>query len=108
MKIQNKKINEDDFLRQRKKVLAMWPTGRDVDLDEAIASFLVEESDLACEHTEYTFTEVGLDRPGGTMRGLRGSALKLTIKGLRGRSRAGRIGAWPDRNASSMKGPCTT
>ena len=36
MKIQNKKINEDDFLRQRKKVLAMWPTGRDVDLDEAI------------------------------------------------------------------------
>ena len=37
MKIQNKKIDEDDFLKQRKEVLAMWPTGKDVDLDEAIS-----------------------------------------------------------------------
>ena len=37
MKIQNKKIDEDDFLKQRKQILAMWPTGKDVDLDEAIS-----------------------------------------------------------------------
>ena len=37
MKIQNKKIDEDDFLKQRKEVLAMWPTGKDIDLDEAVS-----------------------------------------------------------------------
>jgi methylaspartate mutase epsilon subunit len=37
MKIQNKKIDEDDFLEQRKQILATWPTGKDVDLDEAIS-----------------------------------------------------------------------
>jgi methylaspartate mutase epsilon subunit len=36
MTIENKKIDEDDFLNQRKAILAMWPTGKDVDLDEAI------------------------------------------------------------------------
>jgi len=37
MKIQNKKIDEDDFLKSRKEVLTMWPTGKDVDLDEAVS-----------------------------------------------------------------------
>jgi methylaspartate mutase epsilon subunit len=37
MKVANKKWDEDIFMRERKKVLAMWPTGKDVDLDEAIA-----------------------------------------------------------------------
>jgi methylaspartate mutase epsilon subunit len=35
-KVVNKRINEEEFLRTREKVLAMWPTGREVDLDEAI------------------------------------------------------------------------
>jgi len=37
MKVANKKLDEDVFLGERKKVLAKWPTGKDVDLDEAIA-----------------------------------------------------------------------
>jgi methylaspartate mutase epsilon subunit len=36
MEIQNKKIDEDDFLKRRTQVLAKWPTGRDVDLKDAI------------------------------------------------------------------------
>jgi methylaspartate mutase epsilon subunit len=37
MTISNRKIDEGDFLEERKAVLAMWPTGKDVDLDEAIS-----------------------------------------------------------------------
>ncbi|HEX2964868.1 MAG TPA: hypothetical protein VHO84_03750 [Syntrophorhabdaceae bacterium] len=37
MKIQNKKIDEDDFLKKRKEVLAAWHTGAEVDLEEAVA-----------------------------------------------------------------------
>ncbi|MBI5445922.1 MAG: hypothetical protein HY900_32500 [Deltaproteobacteria bacterium] len=36
MRIRNRKIDEDLFLTQRKEVLAMWPTGCDVDLEEAV------------------------------------------------------------------------
>jgi len=35
--IVNKRLTDDDFFAQRKEVLAMWPTGKEVDLDEAIA-----------------------------------------------------------------------
>jgi methylaspartate mutase epsilon subunit len=37
MDVLNKKWSEDYFLRERKAVLAMWPTGNDVDLDDAVA-----------------------------------------------------------------------
>ncbi len=37
MKIQNKKIDEDVFLKQRREILSMWHTGKEVDLGEAIA-----------------------------------------------------------------------
>jgi methylaspartate mutase epsilon subunit len=36
-KIRNKRIDEDVFLKLREPVLAQWPTGREVNLDEAIA-----------------------------------------------------------------------
>jgi methylaspartate mutase epsilon subunit len=36
MDIRNKKLTEEEFHRQRKEVLSQWPTGRQVDLDEAI------------------------------------------------------------------------
>jgi len=36
MKIQNKHIDEDEFLSQRPRVLAAWKTGKDVDLAEAL------------------------------------------------------------------------
>ena len=36
IKVQNKKLNEEEFLKERKEVLALWPTGKEVDLDEAI------------------------------------------------------------------------
>lgn len=35
--LSNKKIETDSFLRKRAEVLAGWPTGREVDLDEAVA-----------------------------------------------------------------------
>jgi len=35
-KIRNKRIEEDAFLKMRQPVLAQWPTGTEVDLDEAV------------------------------------------------------------------------
>ncbi len=37
MEIQNKRIPDDEFFRLREEVLAQWPTGKDVDLQEAVA-----------------------------------------------------------------------
>jgi methylaspartate mutase epsilon subunit len=37
MEIRNKRLDDNDFARERKEVLASWPTGADVDLDEAVA-----------------------------------------------------------------------
>ena len=36
MEIRNKRLTDEEFLRERKEVLAQWPTGKQVDLDEAI------------------------------------------------------------------------
>jgi methylaspartate mutase epsilon subunit len=35
-KIRNKRIDEGVFLKMRERVLAQWPTGKEVDLDEAV------------------------------------------------------------------------
>ena len=37
MDIQNKKIPEGEFMQQRQEVLTQWPTGKDVNLEEAVA-----------------------------------------------------------------------
>ncbi len=37
MDIQNKRLDNDQFYKQRQEVLAQWPTGKDVDLEEAVA-----------------------------------------------------------------------
>jgi len=37
MDIQNKRISDAEFAALRKEVLTQWPTGKDVDLDEAVA-----------------------------------------------------------------------
>ncbi len=37
MDIQNKKLSDDVFFKERQEVLTQWPTGKDVDLEEAIA-----------------------------------------------------------------------
>ena len=37
MDIQNKRISDGEFSRLRQEVLAQWPTGKDVDLEEAVA-----------------------------------------------------------------------
>jgi methylaspartate mutase epsilon subunit len=34
--LQNKRLDEDEFLKMRDPVLSLWPTGREVDLDEAV------------------------------------------------------------------------
>jgi len=36
MEINNKRLSNREFFRERKEVLEMWPTGREVDLEEAI------------------------------------------------------------------------
>jgi methylaspartate mutase epsilon subunit len=35
MEIRNKRIDDDAFQKERKEVLSTWPTGKDIDLDEA-------------------------------------------------------------------------
>jgi methylaspartate mutase epsilon subunit len=35
--VSNRRLTEEEFFKERKEVLAMWYTGKDVDLDEAIA-----------------------------------------------------------------------
>ena len=37
MQLINRKWSEEQFLSERRQVLAAWPTGREVDLDEAVA-----------------------------------------------------------------------
>ena len=37
IKVKQKKIDEDQFFERRKAVLSLWPTGKEVDLAEAIA-----------------------------------------------------------------------
>ena len=37
MDIQNKRISNDEFFKERQEVLAQWPTGKDVNLEEAVA-----------------------------------------------------------------------
>jgi len=37
MDIQNKRISDGEFSRLRQEVLAQWPTGKDVDINEAVA-----------------------------------------------------------------------
>ncbi len=37
MQLINKKWSEEQFLSERRQVLAAWPTGKDVDLEEAVA-----------------------------------------------------------------------
>jgi methylaspartate mutase epsilon subunit len=37
MDIKNRKLTEEEFFKERKEVLAEWPTGKDVDLEEAVA-----------------------------------------------------------------------
>ncbi|MFC1533863.1 methylaspartate mutase subunit E [Thermodesulfobacteriota bacterium] len=36
MEIRNKKLSDDEFQQEREEVLSLWPTGKEVDLDEAI------------------------------------------------------------------------
>ncbi len=37
MEVRNRRLNDDEFFKERKEVLAEWPTGKECDLDEAVA-----------------------------------------------------------------------
>ena len=37
IKVKNKRIPEDQLLKKRKEWLAEWPTGKEVDFDDAVA-----------------------------------------------------------------------
>lgn len=36
MELKNQRWSDEEFLQERQKVLSLWPTGREVDLDEAV------------------------------------------------------------------------
>ncbi|MBN1192058.1 MAG: methylaspartate mutase subunit E [Dehalococcoidales bacterium] len=36
MEVRNKRLNDEEFDRERKEVLAAWPTGKEVDIEEAV------------------------------------------------------------------------
>jgi methylaspartate mutase epsilon subunit len=36
LEIRNKRLSDEEFFKEREEVLAYWPTGKDVDLDEAV------------------------------------------------------------------------
>ena len=36
MEVKNRRLDDQEFSEERKKVLAMWPTGKEVDLEEAV------------------------------------------------------------------------
>ncbi|HVN97710.1 MAG TPA: methylaspartate mutase subunit E [Syntrophorhabdaceae bacterium] len=68
MEIRNRKLTDEEFFKEREEVLTQWPTGKDVDLDEAIAfhSSLLPEKNwvykmrYAREHGEtYAITGMG-------------------------------------------------
>lgn len=68
MDVRNKKLSEDEFFKERQEVLAQWPTGKDVDLEEAIAfhkslpphKVWVNKMKYAKEHGEtYAITGMG-------------------------------------------------
>ena len=37
MDLNNNRWSDEEFLREREKVLSLWPTGKDIDLEEAVA-----------------------------------------------------------------------
>src|SRR5512136_1965808 len=37
MEVRNKRLSDSEFERERKEILSMWPTGKEVNLDEAVA-----------------------------------------------------------------------
>ncbi len=37
MEVKNERWSDEEFYRERKKVLSLWPTGKDIHLDEAVA-----------------------------------------------------------------------
>ena len=53
MDIQNKKLADSEFHALRAEVLLQWPTGRDVDLDEAVARV---KAITVAEHSKVTFS----------------------------------------------------
>ena len=36
MVLKNKKLTDEQFFKQREEVLSQWPTGKEVDLQEAV------------------------------------------------------------------------
>ncbi len=54
MQVSNKKIDEEEFLKERQEVLSQWPTGKEVDLEEAIAfhKSMPPGKNLACKLEE--------------------------------------------------------
>jgi methylaspartate mutase epsilon subunit len=48
MEVRNKRLSDEEFQKERQEVLALWPTGKEVDLDEAI-----EYQKTRLEHQNY-------------------------------------------------------
>ena len=52
--VRNKRLSDDEFFRERQEVLAEWPTGKDVDLDEAVKyhQAMPDYKNMAKKHAE--------------------------------------------------------
>lgn len=88
-KVRNRKLDEGEFLKERLQVLAMWPTGKEVDLDEAVGyqkqlpdskNFMKESARLHREKKTVVFPRAGtpiLEQEIELVRTLRESGLPL-------------------------------
>jgi methylaspartate mutase epsilon subunit len=62
VQVRNKKWDEERFLRERKEVLSMWPTGKEVDFEEA-----VEYQKSLPDHKNFTKVMQRLHKEGKTV-----------------------------------------
>ena len=60
MDIRNKKISNDEFNSLRTEVLAQWPTGKDVNIEEMLIGKLDVEEAAMDEEMKFTFGGVEL------------------------------------------------
>jgi methylaspartate mutase epsilon subunit len=59
MEVKNQRLDDTEFQKERQEVLAMWPTGKEVDLDEAI-----EYQNTLPAHKNYALKVAGAKKNG--------------------------------------------
>lgn len=68
MLVLNKRINQDEFLEERKEVLQKWPTGGEIDLDEAVSyqqALMPQKNAVCCIEKALEGDEILVESRGG-------------------------------------------